>query len=172
MVLACRSPISKNRENFRKGKVENDKPLLRLLGAVMRTRVMRLLIIPFGKTKDNDKARLDLKDICKRPALELRQSSNGKTVKPHARYTLSKKQVEDVCMWIKSLKLLDGYASKIARCVTDKTPHGKLKGMKSHDFHVFLERLLPIAFWDRLYKSIWDALMELSRFFNDLCSKY
>ncbi|KAL8147860.1 hypothetical protein AgCh_005257 [Apium graveolens] len=99
-----------------------------------------------GNTKDNDKARLDLKDICKRPTLELQESSNGKTVKPHARYTLSKKQVEDVCTWIKSLKLPDGYASNILRCVTDKTPHGKLKGMKSHDCHVFLERLLPIAF--------------------------
>ncbi|XP_074349663.1 uncharacterized protein LOC141689305 [Apium graveolens] len=102
----------------------------------------------YGKTKGNDKARLDLKDICKRPALELRQSFNGKTVKPHARYTLSKKQVEDVCTWIKSLKLPDGYASNIARCATDKTPHGKLKGMKSHDCHVFLERVLPIAFRD------------------------
>ncbi|KAL8125260.1 hypothetical protein AgCh_012807 [Apium graveolens] len=46
--------------------------------AEMRTRVMRLPIVPFGKTKDNDKARLNLKDICKRPALELRQSFNGK----------------------------------------------------------------------------------------------
>ncbi|KAL8134185.1 hypothetical protein AgCh_009299 [Apium graveolens] len=36
------------------------------------------------KTKDNDKARLDLKDICKRSALELQEFSNGKTVKPHA----------------------------------------------------------------------------------------
>ncbi|KAL8099853.1 hypothetical protein AgCh_032200 [Apium graveolens] len=76
-------------------------------GAEMRTRVMRFPIIPFdvmhveknvfdnvfntvmnvtGKTKDIDKACLDLKDICRRPALELRQSSNGKTVKPHARW--------------------------------------------------------------------------------------
>ncbi|KAL8135205.1 hypothetical protein AgCh_010026 [Apium graveolens] len=78
-----------------------------------------------GKTKDNDKAGLDLKYIYKRPALELRESSNGKTVKPHARYSLSKKQVEDVCTWIKSLKVLDGYTLNIARCVTDKTSLGK-----------------------------------------------
>ncbi|KAL8116910.1 hypothetical protein AgCh_023190 [Apium graveolens] len=124
-----------------------------------------------GKTKDIDKARLDLKDICKRPALEFRKSSNGKTIKLYARYTLSEKQVEDMCTWIKSLKLSDGYASNIARCVTDKTPYRELKGIKSHDYHVFLERLLLIAFQDQLYKPIWDALMELSCSFNDLCSK-
>ncbi|KAL8103551.1 hypothetical protein AgCh_027940 [Apium graveolens] len=44
--------VRRNRGNFRKGKVENDKPLPRLLGAEMRTPVMRLPIIPFGK---NDK---------------------------------------------------------------------------------------------------------------------
>ncbi|KAL8135872.1 hypothetical protein AgCh_010474 [Apium graveolens] len=222
-------PFRRNRDNFRKGKVENDRPVPRLSGTEMRARVMKLPVVPFGnndkkisgfgeshnwvrtsifwelpywstnlirhnldvmhveknvfdnvfntvmnvtgKTKDNDKARLDLKDICKRPALELQKSSNGKTVKPHTSYTLTKKQIEDVCTWIKSLKLPDGYASNIARCVTDKTPHGKLKGMKSHDCHVFLERLLPIAFRDQLYKPIWDALTKLSRFFNDLCAK-
>ncbi|XP_074355949.1 uncharacterized protein LOC141695614 [Apium graveolens] len=222
-------PFRRNRENFRKGKVENDRPVPRLSGTEMRARVMKLPVIPFdnndkkisgfgeshnwvrtsifwelpywstnlirhnldvmhvemnvfdnvfntvmnvtGKTKDNDKVRLDLKYIYKRPALELQKSSNGKTVKLHARYTLTKKQIEDVCIWIKSLKLPDGYASNIARCVTDKTPHGKLKGMKSHDCHVFLERLLPIAFRDQLYKPIHDALTELSHFFNDLCAK-
>ncbi|KAL8116751.1 hypothetical protein AgCh_023056 [Apium graveolens] len=174
-------PFRRNRENFRKGKVENDRPVPRLSGTEMRARVMKLPVVPFdnndkkisgfGKTKDNDKVWLDLKDICKRPALELQKSFNGKTVKPHARYTLTKKQIEDVCTWIKSVKLPDGYASNIARCVTDKTPHGKLKGMKSHDCHVFLERLLPIAFRDQLYKPIRDTLTELSHFFNDLCAK-
>ena len=86
-----------------------------------------------GKTKDNDKARLDMKDICKRPTLEIYESSNGKTVKPQANYTLSKKQVEEVCTWIRSLKLPYEYASNIARCVSDKKPQEKLKGMKSHD---------------------------------------
>ncbi|XXG55675.1 hypothetical protein AAC387_Pa03g3286 [Persea americana] len=120
-----------------------------------------------GKTKDNDKARLDMKDICKLPGLELYETPNGKIPKPHAKYTLSKKQVEDVCTWIKSLKLPDGYASNIARCVTS----GKLQGMKSHDRHVFMERLMPLAFRDLLDKPIWDALTDLSRFFRDICSK-
>ena len=41
--------------------------------------------------------------------------------------------------------------------------------MKSHDCHVFMERLLPIAFID-LPDPIWKPLAELSKFFKDLCS--
>ena len=43
-----------------------------------------------GKTKDNDKAQLDMKDICKRPGLELYETPNGKIAKPHAKYILGK----------------------------------------------------------------------------------
>ncbi|KAL0291760.1 UNVERIFIED_CONTAM: hypothetical protein Sradi_7014600 [Sesamum radiatum] len=43
-------------------------------------------------------------------------------------------------------------------------------GMKSHDCHVFMEKLLPIAFCDLLPESVWNALTELSLFFRDLCS--
>ncbi|KAJ8630423.1 hypothetical protein MRB53_023746 [Persea americana] len=220
-------PFRRNRENLKKGKVENDIPTPRLFGTEMLDRVMRLPVIQFGKiaaseiingfgdshnwvrrsifwelpywstnlirhnldvmhieknvfdnvfstvmgvpgkTKDNDKAWLDMKDIYKRPGLELYETPNGKIAKPHAKYTLSKKQVEDVCTWIKSLKLPDGYASNIARCVTG----GKLQGMKSHDCHVFMERLMPLAFRDLLDKPIWDALTDLSHFFRDICSK-
>ena len=37
-----------------------------------------------GKTKDNPKARMDLKVICKRPELELKEY-NGKVLKPKAK---------------------------------------------------------------------------------------
>ena len=61
----------------------------------------------------------------------------------------------------------DGYASNLSRCVDMR--EGKLSGMKSHDCHVFMERLLPIVFID-LPDPIWKPLTELSKFFKDLCS--
>ena len=61
----------------------------------------------------------------------------------------------------------DGYASNLSRCVDMR--EGKLSGMKSHDCHVFMEHLLPIAFID-LPDHIWKPLAELSKFFKDLCS--
>ena len=45
----------------------------------------------------------------------------------------------------------------------------KLHGMKSHDCHVFMERLLPIAL-RALPDPIWKPLAELSQFFRELCS--
>ena len=42
--------------------------------------------------------------------------------------------------------------------------------MKSHDYHVFMQTLIPLAFHDLLSKGIWDALTEISHFFRDLCS--
>ncbi|KAL8107763.1 hypothetical protein AgCh_024241 [Apium graveolens] len=102
-------PFRRNRENFRKGKVENDSPVPQLSGTEMRARVMRLSIIPFGKKKDNDKARLDLKDICKCPALELQKSSNGKTVKPHARWMYPFERLMGMLKWaVKNRACVEG----------------------------------------------------------------
>jgi hypothetical protein len=42
--------------------------------------------------------------------------------------------------------------------------------MKSHDYHVFMQTLIPLAFRDLLSNGIWDALTEISHFFRDICS--
>ncbi|KAI9119840.1 hypothetical protein K1719_009229 [Acacia pycnantha] len=41
--------------------------------------------------------------------------------------------------------------------------------MKSHDCHVFFQRLLPWAF-KALPKHIWSILMEFSMFFREICA--
>ena len=111
------------------------------------------------KIKDTLKARMDLAEYCKRKDLELQDCGGGKLRKPKAQYTLTKQQRLTVCEWVKSLKLPDGYASNLARCVDIR--EAKLFGMKSHDCHVFMQRLLPIAF-KALPKPIWNTLTEFS----------
>ncbi|XP_065871961.1 uncharacterized protein [Euphorbia lathyris] len=44
----------------------------------------------------------------------------------------------------------------------------KLFGMKIHDCHVFMQRLLPIALREMLPKNVWEAITELSCFFKNL----
>lgn len=61
----------------------------------------------------------------------------------------------------------DGYASNLARCAD--VSKGSMHGMKSHDTHVFMECLIPIAFRS-LPIEIWKPLTELGLFFKDLCS--
>jgi len=120
-----------------------------------------------GKTKDNDRARKDLSLYCWRPDLELKLQSNGKILKPKANYTLTNEESKLVYHWIKELCMPDGYSSNLARCVdVDK---GRIYGMKSHDCHIFMECLLPIAL-SALPVHVLDPLVELSHFFKDLCS--
>ena len=56
-----------------------------------------------------------------------------------------------------------GYASNMGKCI-DMKKH-KLFGMKSHDCHVFMQRLIPIAFRELLLGNVWQALTEISIFF-------
>ena len=98
--------------------------------------------------------------------MELVQLQNGKLGKPKANYTFTKKDAKSIYKWITKLKMPDGYASNITRCTNiDK---GSIPSMKSHDCHVFMECLLPIAFRS-LPEFVWNAIAEISRFFIDLC---
>jgi hypothetical protein len=117
------------------------------------------------KTKDNHKVRKDLALICNRPSLELK-SHGGK---PRAPFCLKARDKKEVLIWLKNLKFLDGYATGFRRAVN--LDMGKLSGMKSHDYHIFMERLLPMMFHWYLDDDVWTALAELSHFYRQLCAK-
>ncbi|XP_071905980.1 uncharacterized protein [Coffea arabica] len=53
----------------------------------------------------------------------------------------------------------------------DKIQDGKLMGLKTHDYHVLLQRLIPVGIRGYLCKEVNEAIFELSEFFRDLCSK-
>ncbi|GKU96446.1 hypothetical protein SLEP1_g9679 [Rubroshorea leprosula] len=46
----------------------------------------------------------------------------------------------------------------------------RLFGMKSHDCHVFMQRLIPVAFRGLLPSAIWGSLTDISNFVRSLCS--
>jgi hypothetical protein len=48
---------------------------------------------------------------------------------------------------------------------------GKLIGLKSHDYHIIMKRLLPIIFWGYFNDVVWMVLAELSYFYRQLCAK-
>jgi hypothetical protein len=92
------------------------------------------------KTKDNPKARKDLALICSRPTLELGENEKN----PHAPYSLKPKRKKLLLKWLKNLKFLDGYAASFRRSVNLKTD--KFFELKSHNYHIIMERLLPVMF--------------------------
>ncbi|KAL0430659.1 UNVERIFIED_CONTAM: hypothetical protein Sradi_0691900 [Sesamum radiatum] len=110
-----------------------------------------------GKTKDNLNARLDLKSICNHPELEF--DERRPNVIPKAAYTLTKEQKRRVCEWIKGLKFPNGYASNILRCVD--MMELRMDGIKSHNCHVFMQKLILIAILEMLFEHVWSALTEL-----------
>ncbi|XP_021744024.1 uncharacterized protein LOC110710077 [Chenopodium quinoa] len=118
-------------------------------------------------TCDTPSARNDIAKYCKRPQLHLEKNDRGKEIIPKAPFALDKAQRNVLCEWVKQLRFPDGYASNLSRCVDFQAY--KLYGMKSHDCHVFMERMLPTALRELLPGHIWNAIIEISQFFRDLC---
>ncbi|XP_056843150.1 uncharacterized protein LOC130495698 [Raphanus sativus] len=119
-----------------------------------------------GKSKDTIKSRLDIVFFCDREHLHV--DSNGKA--PFPPYTLDKTARTSLLECVKhSIKFPDGYASDLAKWVDHE--NGKFSGMKSHDCHVFMERLLPFIFANLLVQNVHLALSGVGLFFRDLCSR-
>lgn len=63
----------------------------------------------------------------------------------------------------------DGYAANLRRGVNLLTM--RINGLKSHDYHIWIERLLPVMVRGYLPDHVWLVLAELSNFFRILCAK-
>ncbi|XP_021603863.1 uncharacterized protein LOC110608886 [Manihot esculenta] len=118
-----------------------------------------------GKTKDNIKSRKDLNEICRRPELK-KDPISGKYLK--ACYCLDNQSKMILCDWFKTLKFPDEFVSNLGICVDSRKL--RLFGMKSHDCHVFMQRILPIALREFLPNNVWQPITELSNFFRELTS--
>jgi hypothetical protein len=109
-----------------------------------------------GKPKDNMNTQKDLAELYNHSPLKLKVTGD----KPHASFCLKPQQRKEVIWWMKGLKLSDGYATSFRRSVNMTT--GKLIGMKSHDYHIIMERLLPVMFRGYFDDVVWMVLVELS----------
>ena len=47
----------------------------------------------------------------------------------------------------------------------------KISSLKSHDYHILLQYLIPIATHSLLPDNVYDAIVRLSKFFHLLCQK-
>jgi hypothetical protein len=123
-----------------------------------------------SKSKDDWNARLDLVELGIRSKLQPGEDEEGKPYLPWAPFNMSREQKEILCLIIKNLRTPDGYASNISRCVNMKDC--TLSGLKSHDCHVLIEDILPIALRSCYpSKEVMTIVIELADFFKKLCSK-
>ncbi|XP_028112585.1 uncharacterized protein LOC114310693 [Camellia sinensis] len=122
-----------------------------------------------GKNKDTYKARLDLEDMGIRKKQWLTQRPDGSYVKPRAIFSLTPAEREGFFEFLKTVKYPNGYAENISKSVNAR--NGRLTGLKSHDYHVLIQRIIPIGMRGYVDKEISTTLFELGNFFQDLCSR-
>jgi hypothetical protein len=108
---------------------------------------------------------MDLAQLYNQPSLELK-SRGGK---PRAPFYLKPKDRKEVLIWLKNLTFPDGYVAGFRRAVNLES--GKLSEVNSHDYHIFMERLLPVIFHRYLDDDVLKTLAELSHFYGQLCAK-
>ncbi|KAM5584841.1 hypothetical protein ABKV19_004281, partial [Rosa sericea] len=119
-----------------------------------------------GKTKDS--LNLDLQAMDIRKAYWPREEDD-KLVYDPAPFELSAVDIKAICEWLLNLKVPDGYCANVSHWINAN--RRSISGMKSHDCHVFLERLLQLVVQELLPKKPCEALIELSYFFRELCAK-
>ncbi|XP_071726413.1 uncharacterized protein [Rutidosis leptorrhynchoides] len=123
------------------------------------------------KTKDHLKGRRDLEEMGIRHELHPEPLSNGKVYLPPACFEMDKKEKEKFCNVLKEVKVPDGYAANISRCIQVK-PTPKMLGLKSHDNHILMQQLLPVVIRNILPKHVRSVIMKLCRYYRQLCSKF
>ncbi|KAI5325638.1 hypothetical protein L3X38_034712 [Prunus dulcis] len=121
-----------------------------------------------GKTKDTIKARLDLERMGIRRGLWMNRDSD-KARRDLAFFSMKPDDKKEFLKFVSSVKIPDGYASNIARCVN--VDGGKFTGLKSHDCHVFMQRLRPVGIRHLLPEDVVKPIMLLCKFFSQLTAK-
>jgi len=121
-----------------------------------------------GKTKDGLNALLDLIEMNIHG--ELAPIEMGKrTYLPPASYTMSKDEKISFCQCLKGVKVPQGHSSNVKSLMSMQDL--KLIGLKSHDFHIFMQQLLPVAIRGILPKNVRHTITHLCSFFSSICCK-
>jgi hypothetical protein len=137
----------------------------------LQSLISLILNIP-GKSKDNVKARFDVEKFCDRKILHREPPTSLRKIwfKLHAKYCLDSIQKREAFRWLKYVVMFpDGYCSNISKGVN--LLMGKVTGLKSHDYDIWIERLMPVMVRGYLPEKVWRVLPELSNFFHTLYAK-
>ncbi|GJS35606.1 hypothetical protein Tco_0533988 [Tanacetum coccineum] len=133
-----------------------------VLEAILNTLLMN------DKSKDTAKARQDLQRLGIRSSLWLGQTKKGKCLKPQAAYSFTPEDRKKFCQFIKGVKLPDGFGSCFKHKVTANDTN--IMGLKSHDCHIMMQRLLLYGLQNYLPDKIAKPIIKLCLLFKQICS--
>ncbi|XP_076888611.1 uncharacterized protein LOC143539075 [Bidens hawaiensis] len=126
-----------------------------------------LLDIP-GKTKDGIKVREDMKEMGIHEELAPVEGDKKYFSSTRMPYHVKRREIK-FCQCLHDIKGPSNYSANIKRFVSIKDR--KLIGMKSHDCHVLMTHMIPIAICGLLPKEVRHTITELCLFFNMIHSK-
>jgi hypothetical protein len=99
--------------------------------------------------------------------LHMWRSARERFFMPDAPYVLSWEEKIQFLKNLKSLRCPTGYVSNLYNRIVD----GKLRGLKSHDYHILLQQLLPVCLRNLGDAEMMGAIVRISRLFRRLCRK-
>jgi hypothetical protein len=88
-------------------------------------------------------------------------------MKPQASYVLTPTEFEVFAQTLESLKFPTGYSSNLGKHIRGK----KFGALKSHDYHVLMQQLLPLALRGLLKSGARMAIMRMCKIFRRICTK-
>jgi hypothetical protein len=122
-----------------------------------------------SSSKDNFNVRKDLASLCNCHSLEPKTNAEGNLKRPRAPYCLKLVERKEILRWLKKLKFLYCYASNIKWAVNVST--SKLNRLKSHDYHIIIERLMPVMLRGYFDIDLWKIFIELNYFYRQIYAK-
>src|SRR5438128_10725145 len=131
--------------------------------------ILGILLDIKGKTKEGLKSRKDFVDLNIRHELHPEERANGRYHLPTASYNLTTDEKKAICKCLRGVRVPTGYSSNIKNLVSMKDL--KLVGMKSHDYHVMMTQMLPIAIRCIKPDYVKLAVTRLCHFFNTIAHK-
>jgi hypothetical protein len=121
----------------------------------------------YGKTKDTPKARQDQQRMKDPDNLHPMKTDKGR-LSP-ASYALTKKEKEIFFEVLSSLKVPSGFSSNIKGIIN--MAEKKFQNLKSHDCHVLMTQLLPVALRGLLPENVRLPIVKLCAFLNAISQK-
>lgn len=119
-------------------------------------------------TKDVVAVRKDMETVGVMPDLHLQRTGNaGVYMKPHAPYVFREDEKVRFLRNVGSTRTPSGYSSTF----TKHAGAEKLNGLKSHDFHILMQQLLPATVRAIGHAGVRDTVVRLGTCFQRMCQK-
>jgi hypothetical protein len=109
-----------------------------------------------------------MKEANVRPKLHpMDDGGNGLTLLPAAPYVISKLEKTMFIKNIRELKAPSNYVGQLSKKIT---VDGKLQGLKSHNYHISMQQIMPLCLRTLLPKEVQVTIVRISGVFTCFCS--